>query len=57
MCKWPIGDPASESFSFCGRNVEAGPYCQDHAAVAYRPCRRPEARRAALAALIRRFAI
>ncbi len=57
MCKWPIGDPASESFSFCGRSVEAGPYCCAHAAVAYRPGQRPEARKAALASLIRRFAV
>jgi GcrA cell cycle regulator len=38
MCKWPIGDPASDSFSFCGRRSEAdGPYCVQHASVAYQP--------------------
>jgi hypothetical protein len=38
MCKWPIGDPATGGFSFCGRRVnEDGPYCRDHARVAYRP--------------------
>ena len=37
MCKWPIGDPASENFTFCGRRVHDGPYCNDHAAIAYQP--------------------
>ena len=34
VCKWPIGDPKAEDFSFCGRPAE-GPYCGGHAAVAY----------------------
>jgi GcrA cell cycle regulator len=38
MCKWPIGDPATDSFSFCGRRTgEDGPYCLDHARLAYQP--------------------
>jgi len=38
MCKWPIGDPASDSFSFCGRRADDGtPYCVEHARVAYQP--------------------
>lgn len=38
MCRWPIGDPKSEGFSFCGRPAgEAGPYCAGHSAIAYRP--------------------
>lgn len=38
MCKWPIGDPSSDDFSFCGRRaVDEGPYCVDHARVAYAP--------------------
>ena len=38
MCKWPIGDPGSDSFSFCGRRAGAeGPYCVEHAQVAYQP--------------------
>jgi GcrA cell cycle regulator len=39
MCKWPIGDPALDNFSFCGRRTEddAGPYCQHHAMIAYQP--------------------
>jgi GcrA cell cycle regulator len=36
MCKWPIGDPSLEGFSFCGRRSGEGPYCVDHARVAYR---------------------
>ena len=39
MCKWPIGDPASDGFTFCGRRSEreGGPYCTEHARVAYQP--------------------
>lgn len=37
MCKWPIGDPATDSFSFCGRRSSDGPYCGEHARVAYQP--------------------
>lgn len=36
MCKWPIGDPASDGFTFCGRRSgNKGPYCLEHAQVAY----------------------
>lgn len=36
MCKWPIGDPREDDFTFCGRGIRAGtPYCHDHAAMAY----------------------
>ena len=38
MCKWPIGDPSLETFTFCGRRTGGeGPYCNDHARVAYQP--------------------
>ncbi|MBN9318662.1 MAG: GcrA cell cycle regulator [Caulobacterales bacterium 68-7] len=37
MCKWPIGDPSSDSFTFCGRRQSEGPYCGDHARIAYQP--------------------
>lgn len=38
MCKWPIGDPTSDDFSFCGRRANDGiPYCTEHARVAYQP--------------------
>ncbi|MDD5587101.1 MAG: GcrA family cell cycle regulator [Alphaproteobacteria bacterium] len=35
-CRWPIGDPRSPDFRFCGCNCHEGlPYCVDHARVAY----------------------
>lgn len=35
-CKWPIGDPATEDFWFCGHPSEAGkPYCQAHVELAF----------------------
>jgi GcrA cell cycle regulator len=38
MCKWPIGDPSSADFTFCGRRVsDETPYCLDHARMAYAP--------------------
>jgi GcrA cell cycle regulator len=37
MCKYPIGDPAEADFAFCGRASSCGPYCQDHARLAYQP--------------------
>ena len=39
MCKWPIGDPTSQDFTFCGRRTsdDASPYCLDHARMAYAP--------------------
>src|SRR5215831_13067232 len=37
MCKWPIGDPSSDNFTFCGRRTGEGPYCHEHAQVAYQP--------------------
>jgi GcrA cell cycle regulator len=37
MCKYPIGDPTEADFAFCGRASACGPYCQDHARVAYQP--------------------
>jgi len=42
MCKWPIGDPADPSFAFCGRKSDNGPYCKDHAQVAFQPARKRE---------------
>ena len=37
-CKWPIGDPSTDSFTFCGRRSDEGvPYCVEHARVAYQP--------------------
>lgn len=37
-CKWPIGDPATQDFWFCGLAVQPGkPYCEAHVGVAFQP--------------------
>lgn len=37
-CKWPIGDPATDDFWFCGLPAQAGkPYCDAHVGVAFQP--------------------
>ena len=37
-CKWPVGDPATDDFWFCGLAVKAGkPYCEAHVGVAFQP--------------------
>ena len=37
-CKWPIGDPATENFYFCGLPSQPGkPYCEAHVSVAFQP--------------------
>ncbi|SLN09594.1 GcrA cell cycle regulator [Roseivivax jejudonensis] len=37
-CKWPVGDPATEEFWFCGLPVQQGkPYCEAHVGVAFQP--------------------
>ncbi len=37
-CKWPIGDPATDDFWFCGLPVQPGkPYCEAHVGVAFQP--------------------
>ena len=37
-CKWPVGDPATEDFWFCGLPSVAGkPYCEAHVGVAFQP--------------------
>jgi GcrA cell cycle regulator len=58
MCKWPIGDPSSDSFTFCGRRSEReGPYCGEHARVAYQPQQKKNGRSGAseLARSLRRY--
>lgn len=38
MCRWPLGDPSSADFGFCGRRAETGlPYCGQHCRIAYQP--------------------
>ncbi|WP_412058970.1 GcrA family cell cycle regulator [Bartonella sp. DGB2] len=37
-CKWPVGDPLSPDFAFCGaQSDESSPYCPYHAKVAFQP--------------------
>lgn len=37
-CKWPVGDPATQDFWFCGLPVQPGkPYCEAHVGVAFQP--------------------
>ena len=37
-CKWPIGDPATDDFWFCGlASVPGKPYCEAHVGVAFQP--------------------
>jgi GcrA cell cycle regulator len=37
-CKWPIGDPATDDFWFCGLPTQQGkPYCEAHVSVAFQP--------------------
>ncbi len=39
-CRWPLGDPASPDFHFCGQTSVAGrPYCLEHMKAAYCPSR------------------
>ena len=41
MCRWPIGDPQSKDFHFCGRQKAGGSsYCEHHARIATQPWRR-----------------
>ncbi|MFO7855656.1 MAG: GcrA family cell cycle regulator, partial [Paracoccaceae bacterium] len=46
-CKWPIGDPATDDFHFCGLPAAQGkPYCDAHVQIAFQPmsARRDRAR-------------
>ena len=37
-CKWPVGDPATPEFWFCGLPTQTGkPYCEAHVGVAFQP--------------------
>jgi len=37
-CKWPLGDPLSDEFRFCGNHSrDASPYCAYHARLAFQP--------------------
>lgn len=37
MCRWPLGDPTSSEFRYCGSPTASGPYCAYHAGLAYQP--------------------
>jgi GcrA cell cycle regulator len=39
MCRWPVGDPASAEFRYCGGKapIGEGPYCAYHSRMAYQP--------------------
>jgi len=37
MCRWPLGDPTSPDFRYCGSPVASGPYCVHHGRLAYQP--------------------
>lgn len=53
MCKWPIGDPASSSFRFCGRKTGADhTYCEAHADMAYQPSQKRRRRNSDAAAAL-----
>ena len=54
MCKWPIGDPSRDGFSFCGRaSGKDGPYCARHAQMAYQPQAKKAVRRTEPTELVR----
>ncbi|MGE3769870.1 MAG: GcrA family cell cycle regulator [Bdellovibrionales bacterium] len=38
QCQWPVGDPRSPGFHFCGGPIQEGfSYCGEHARMAYQP--------------------
>lgn len=45
-CRFPIGDPTTDKFRFCGGPSPIGkPYCAHHAAIAYIPSSKPMRRK------------
>ena len=52
MCRWPLGDPTSPEFRYCGSPSQDGPYCTHHNRLAYQPAhdRRRDRERARLPA-------
>ena len=49
MCRWPVGDPASAEFRYCGGKapIGDGPYCSYHSRMAYQPTQDRRQRRSA----------
>lgn len=42
-CRWPVGDPKSGDFRYCGHSIQPGEqYCAQHAAIAFQA---PQSRR------------
>jgi GcrA cell cycle regulator len=38
MCRWPLGDPSTSEFRYCGSPAPgASPYCSHHGKLAYQP--------------------
>jgi len=37
MCRWPLGDPSTSEFRYCGSPAASGPYCTYHGGLAYQP--------------------
>lgn len=45
-CRWPLGDPRSEDFAYCGLTpAEGRSYCAGHCRIAYRPPAARQSRR------------
>ncbi len=43
MCRWPLGDPRSSDFSFCGNpTFKSKPYCLTHCTEAYALSAKPK---------------
>ena len=49
MCRWPVGDPSSSEFRYCGGKapIGDGPYCAFHSRMAYQPTQDRRARKIA----------
>ena len=49
MCRWPVGDPSSSEFRYCGGKapIGEGPYCKLHSRMAYQPASDRRARKTA----------
>jgi len=37
QCRWPVGDPKSTEFKFCGNHRDQGYYCAEHRKAAASP--------------------
>ena len=52
-CRWPIGDPRSPDFRFCGCETQEGlPYCTHHARIAYQTISRRSRANASIEAAV-----